>query len=163
MSESVSSDPQQYLSQGLKKPLSVAPLIMYKIFFGLVGRGRRGAFSGEGTMKIGAPLSRNMAGIWLRGRCVSFGQEEGGMWTLWEGCYVLKGGFESMPNSPQVSVAERHICDVNTQGADGNICQAGTVRSTELNWCWWGWGGTQSHCSDIISFHYSKNVICSDV
>lgn len=33
------------------------------------------------------------------------------MWPLREGCYVLKGGegggVQSMPSSPQVSVAER--------------------------------------------------------
>lgn len=26
-----------------------------------------------------------------------------------------------MPNSPQVSVAERRICDINTRGADENM------------------------------------------
>lgn len=79
-------------------------------------------------MRLGAPLSQNMAGIWLRGRWVSFRQEEGGMWPLWEGCYVSRewwgvcgGVFESMPNSAQVSVAERRICDVNTRGADENM------------------------------------------
>lgn len=72
-------------------------------------------------MQPGAPLSQSTAGIWLRGRWVSFRQEEGRMWPLWEGCYVSGGGVGCVWVDAKFSVAERRICDVNTRGADENM------------------------------------------
>lgn len=82
---------QQYLS-GVKRKTSVsAPSIMCSIFLffflALVVGGL--SLLRRSSQK---PFPQNLAGIWLWGRWVSFRQEEeGGMCSLWEGMYVLKG------------------------------------------------------------------------
>ena len=109
----------QYLS-GVKRKTSVsAPSIICSIL-ALVGGGT-GLLRG-GSLKQSAMFPENMAGIWLWGRWVYFWQEKGGMRSTWEG--VLKGGrgtSEPVPHYPQLSVAERCICDVNMWGADENM------------------------------------------
>lgn len=114
---------QRYLS-GVKRKTSVsAPSIICSVFLAPVGGGL-GLLRG-GSLKPSTSFPENMAGIWLRGRWVSFRQEEGGMCSLWEGvlCVEGRGGgaSEPVPNSPQLSLAERYICDVNMWGADENM------------------------------------------
>lgn len=56
------------------------------------------------------------------------------MCSVWEGVLCVegrRGAAEPVPNSPQLSLAERCICDVNMWGADENMHLKQTV-----NWSW---------------------------
>lgn len=89
-----------YLS-GVKRKTS-APSIICTIFIP-VGQGA-GLLPGR-SLKPGATFPENTAGIWLRGRWVSFQQGEGGMCSLSEGeCYVLKGGQDCIWAGAKLSI-----------------------------------------------------------
>ncbi len=112
---------QQYLSEVKRKPSVSAPLIICRVF-GPDGGGL-GLLRG-GSLKLKSTFPENMAGIWLRGRWVSFRQEEGGMCSWEEGVLCVEGRrggvSELVPNFPQLPLDERCICDVNMWRADEN-------------------------------------------
>lgn len=79
---------QQYLSGVKRKPSVSVPSIICNVFRPLWGGGGGPGLLRGVSLKQSATFPENMAGIWLRGRWVSFRQGEGGM------CFFVGGSVD---------------------------------------------------------------------
>lgn len=113
---------QRCLSGVKRKTLAAAPSIICSIFHPC--RGRRGPSQGRLT-KAGRYVPRKHGWNLAPGQ-MGILSTRGGWNVFFVGgsvmCWREEGvASESVPNSPQLSLAERCICDVNMWGADENM------------------------------------------